>query len=288
MSVARVAPWAGTRAAPRHLAAALTVVGFLAAYLPVLVHAITGWIDYSSLSFGFFGPPVAALVIYLRRSDLAESQGAGTGRGLPLLLLGLAILLAGQLTGVNAVMGASLLPTVTGAAAYLWGFRSARVLLPATALLSAVLSVYIGFLNTLGFALQLLTAEGAAWTATAFGVVVRRSGVDLFTGGAHFVVAQPCSGMDSLLALAFLGAALACVVRASAGSTIVLVTAAVPVALASNVARVSLVVLGAAHGVNLENGAAHAALSALAFLVAVGVFIPLVGWLGCLPRLRAA
>lgn len=274
---------------PAALAPPAVAAAFAITYLPVLVHAVGVWWTYPPLSFGFFGPPAAALMVFARRRRLAAAAGPGTAWGLALLGAGLLALLAGRVASVNAVIGLSLLPTALGAAAYVYGFQVARLLQAPVAVLTATLSVYLGFLNSLGFALQQVTAWGAAALAAAGGAPVRRSGVDLFVGSSHFVVAQPCSGMDSLLALLFLGFVTAAFANAPWTSRLLLFAAAIPIALATNVVRVTVVLLtSAAQGINLEAGLSHQLLSAGVFLVAALIFLSLGVLLGCIPRLRAA
>jgi exosortase len=252
-------------------------LGIAALYVPVLAHAIDVWRLDQELSFGFLVPPAAAAVVWLRRRRLRSMLATGSSLGLIVLLAGLLLFVAGLRSGVHAIAGVSFLPTVLGAAAYLYGLPVARMLAPPAALLSAALSLYRGLLSPLGFALQDLTARGSATLASVWGVPVRRSGVDLFVGDVHFVVAQSCSGMDSLLALLCLGLLVVALASASWPQRMLLLALVVPVVLAANVLRVATVLLlsepfGAAAG----EGLPHQALSATVLLIA-----SLVLWFAC-------
>src|SRR5262249_26420420 len=135
--------------------------------------------------------------------------GRGATVGLVPLLGGLLLLLAGSRSGVHAVAGAAFLPTVLGTIIYLYGIDAARVVAFPMALLTASLCLYRGLLSSVGFALQEVTARGSAGLAGLLGAPVHRSGVDLFVDRFHFVVAEACSGMSSLVALLCLGTLLA-------------------------------------------------------------------------------
>ncbi|HSS60063.1 MAG TPA: exosortase/archaeosortase family protein [Candidatus Limnocylindrales bacterium] len=263
------------------------VVGALfVLYVPVFGHALDVWGTNQELSFGYFGPPGAAVLIFLRRKELAAAAGDGTWLGVPVLVAGLLTLVAGRAMGVHAIAGLSLLPASLGAAAYLAGLRFARLLAFPILLLTATVSLYYGLLNSVGFWLQQNTAAGAAATANLVGTGVARSGVDLFVGNNHFVVAEVCSGMSSLLALLFLGLIVAAFVTQSWPVRLLLLGSALPIVLLTNILRVTLVLVTAGTtGSNLESGAAHSLLSAGMFLCAGMLFAMTALGLRRLPRL---
>lgn len=254
-----------------------------------MAHAAGVWRLDQELSFGFLVLPAAAGVVWLRRRRLrAAAARPGTRLGLPVLIAGLLLYEIGLRTDVHAVAGASFLPTVLGATAYLHGVPAAAVLAPSTALVTATLSLYRGLLAPLGFALQDLTARGSAILATTWGVPVRRQGVDLFVGGTHFVVAQSCSGMDSLLALLCLGGLVVALAGAGWPRRVLLLALVVPVVLVANVLRVTVVLaLALRFGAAAGEGLPHEALSAAVFLVASLLLWFLCVALRCQPRFDA-
>jgi len=254
------------------VAAAATVL-----YLPVLVHAVGVWSVDQELSFGFVVPPAAAGLVWLRWRPLRASLAPGSALGLPLLVGGLLLFVAGLRSGVHAVAGASFLPVALGAAAYLYGVGAARILAAPAALVSAALSLYRGLLAPLGFALQEVTARGSAALASFAGVPVHGSGVDLFVGSVHFVVAESCSGMDSLLALLCLGFLVVALASAGWPRRALLLALVLPVVLVANILRVTAVLaLSLPFGTAAAEGVPHESLSAAVFLLA-----GLILWLAC-------
>jgi exosortase len=242
-----------------------------------MVHAIGVWRLDQELSFGFLVPPAAAGVVWLRRRQLRWALGQGSRIGMVVLAGGLLLFLVGLRSGVHAVAGASFVPTALGAAAYLSGLSAARLLAAPVALVGAAFSLYRGLLAPVGFALQDLTARGSAGLAAAWGVPVRRSGVDLFVGDVHFVVAQSCSGMDSLLALLCLGCLVVALASAAWPRRLLLLALVIPVVLIANVLRVAVVlVLSLPLGTAAGEGLTHEALSAAVFISA-----SLVLWFAC-------
>ena len=154
---------------------------------------------------------------------------------------------------------------------------AARILAAPVALVSAALSLYRGLLAPLGFALQEVTARGSAALASFAGVPVRGSGVDLFVGEVHFVVAQSCSGMDSLLALLCLGFIVVALASTGWPRRALLLALVLPVVLVTNILRVTAVLaLSLPFGTAAAGGLPHETLSAAVFLLA-----GLVLWLAC-------
>lgn len=276
----------GARLGAVSAAVLVTAAGLV--YLPVVAHAMDVWRSDQELSFGFLLPPVAAVLLAARWRALAAARSAGHVAGLPVLVGGLLLLLAATRSGVHAPAGASLLPVAAGAAAFLYGLAVARLVLFPAAVLAAGLSLFRGLLGSLGFALQQLTAQAAAGSASLLGVPVRRVGVDLFTGNLHLVVAEACSGMDSLLALLCLGALFAGLAHASLTRRAALIGLVLPIVLAANVLRVTLVlVLSRPLGLAIAQGLLHELLSASLFVFATLLFALAGLALRCVPTLPA-
>jgi exosortase len=227
-------------------------------------------------------------MLALRWPALVAAAGPGHAGGLPLLAAGLAVLVAGTRTGVHALAGASLLPVALGTLAYLHGAGVARLAAPAVAIVAGGLSLYRGLLAPLGFALQQVTAQASAAAVGAAGVPVRRSGVDLFTSDAHLVVAQACSGLDSLLALLCLGAVFVGLVRATLARRLLLMGLVLPIVLVANVLRVTLVLLlSQPFGRAVAQGVLHDLLSASLFVAATLLFLAAGLALRCVPSFAA-
>jgi exosortase len=260
----------------------------LALYLPVFAHAVTVWSTDQEFSFAFLVPPIALGLLWLRRREIRAACGRGSNAGLLPLVGGLLMLVAGARSGVHAIGGASFAVTVLGAAAYVYGITAARALAFPVAFLTCGLVLFRGLLSSVGFGLQELTARYAASAAALVGLPVRRVGVDLFAGQFHFVVAEACSGLSSLLALLCLGTLIVGLAPLSLLRRIVLIALVVPIVLAANVIRVALVlVLARVFGLGVAHGFVHGFFSAALFLAALSLFLLVGSALGCYPRTTA-
>jgi exosortase len=268
--------------------AAATAAAIVFVYLPVFSHAVDVWRLDQEFSFGFLVPPVALGLVAWRWRELAAARSAGPAASLLALAAGMLLFLAGSRADVHALAAASFLPVVLSAVAYLYGLTAARLSALPVLLLTGALSLYRGLLSSIGFALQQLTAQAAAGAAVVLGVPVHRSGVDLFVGKVHLVVAEACSGMDSLLALLCLGLTFTGLVPAPLVRRAVLIALVLPIILAANVIRVTLVlVLSQPLGRAVAQGLLHELLSAFLFVAATVLFAVAGLALRCAPSLAA-
>ncbi|MGH7911001.1 MAG: exosortase/archaeosortase family protein [Candidatus Dormibacteraceae bacterium] len=272
------------------LPAAFLVVAVAVAVLPVVLHALDAWWSDSELSFGFAVPPIAAALAWLRRPR-ADAGGAGVGGswlGLLPLGLGLVLLLAGTRIGIHAIAALGVLPAGLGLAWLLGGRVWVRSLSIPLVLLTGALALFRGLLSPLGFALQQASATGAAAIAGTIGLPVTQVGVNLYAPHVHLVVAEACSGMDSLLALLCLGGVVAGLAPGSRWRRGLLLLFVLPVILIANVLRITLVLfLGGSLGALVEEGLGHAALSAILFGTSALLLLALAHLLECPPRLRS-
>lgn len=289
-NVSRWEPWVRRRlklSARTGWASAAAVV-LLLLYMPVFTHAMEVWATDQEFSFGFLAPPLTLALLWMRRGALRASLGSGSNLGLLVFVGGLLMLVASARIGVHTIGGASFAVTALGATAYLYGLSAARTLFFPAIYLTVGLSLYRGLLGSLGFVLQEVTARYAAISASIIGVPVQRVGVDLFAGHFHFVVAEACSGLSSLLALLSLGLLIVGLAQASLARRLLLISLVVPIVLVANIARVTLVVtLAQVFGAAVAEGFIHSLFSAVLFLVALGLLFIVGGALKCLPRISA-
>jgi len=260
------------------------VAGFLALYVPLFISlARTLWReeDYAH------GPIILAVALYLfwmegkKGTDhfLPYGGTAVPARGkkwsvpfFPFLVLlaGLALYIVGQSQNLPLFATASLIPVVAGA---IWAVEGRaglrRFAFPI--LFLAFLIPIPGFLVEMatGPLKQFVSAIVAA-LLSGLGYAVERSGVVLDMGGHEMLVADACSGMNSIVSLTALTLLYTHLTGPSKPRRwLVLLAAVVPIAIAANVVRVLLLVLVAYHlGDEAAQGAIHTAAGLVVFVVA--------------------
>jgi exosortase len=254
----RIVPWL-----------ALAIAGG-AVLLPAFAHALEVWATTEEFSFGFLIVPIVALLVWWRRDAFA---GPSRGVSLGLLIVGpaLVVYVVALRVGVNAVAGLAVIPILWGVVLYLRGARAARSLAFPIAYLAFGLGLYRGLLDSVGFALQGITADLAAVGSSAIGLDVHQDGLVLTSKAWAFVVAQPCSGMSSLVSLLALAALWVYLAGGSAFARSAVVLAVLPIVVLANGLRVTLVLAVASTlGVDAAIGFFHGASSLVLFAIAIG------------------
>jgi exosortase len=247
-------------------------LGLITALLvaPAFVHAGEVWSTTEEFSFGFLVPPISLGLLLWRRGSIRASVGVGSTSGLLLVLPSLATYLLAERTEIHALAGLAVPPLLIGIAAFLFGWRLARRVAFPLGFLAFGLGLFRGLLDSLGFALQAVTAVGAASLAQVMGVSVDRSGLVLSSDTFAFVVAEPCSGMSSLVSLLALASLWIYVVRGSIPARAAVVLSALPLVVVANSTRVALVLLIASwFGQDAALGFFHSLSSLLLFLLSV-------------------
>jgi len=249
---------------------------------PAVAHAVNVWSTTEEFSYGYLIVPVALAITWWRRRALRASIGQGANGGLVILGIALFGYLAAERLGIHAVAGVMVSPLLFGAAVYLWGWRAGRVLAFPIGFLIFGLAVFRGLLDSVGFALQGITAVGAASLAQGMGVPVVRDGLVLTSDRFAFIVADTCSGMSSLVSLLALAALWTYAARGALTSRAVVVLSVAPLTIAANSLRVALVLLVADHfGQASALGFFHGASSLVLFGLALSGLLVVSRLAGC-------
>lgn len=257
-------------------------LGILVLVAPALGHAVQVWSTTEEFSFGFLVPPVSALLLWWRRAAVRQSLGAGRSGGLLVVLPALAVYLLAERAQIHALAGASVPPLLIGVAVYLWGWRTGRELAFPIGFLIFGLALFRGLLDSVGFAMQGVTAVAAGALVQDLGVAVRRDGLVLASDNFAFIVAETCSGMSSLVSLLALAALWTYLTRGSAIARAAIIISTLPLVVVANSLRVALVLLVATwYGQDAAMGFFHNLSSLVLFGVALGGLILVSRAVGC-------
>ncbi|HYC36412.1 MAG TPA: exosortase B [Usitatibacter sp.] len=261
------------------------LAGLAALYVPTYIDLAAGlWRDDAYAH----GPIVVAVFGWLvwrsRAVLLDEGTWPAERAGAALLAFGLLLYLFGRTQSLAVFEVASHLPVVAGAILLVRGFPALRKL--------AFPVLFLAFLVPLpGFVLDFITvplkglvSQAVAPLLSGIGYPVEREGVVLWVGDHPMLVADACSGLNSLYSLFALGLLYSQLVgRRSVARTLLLLAAIVPIALAANILRVLVLVMITYHfGAEAADGWTHDVLGLLVFVAAL---IMLLGWDNLLRRL---
>jgi exosortase len=250
---------------------AVVLVAVAAALVaPAFVHAYEVWSTTEEFSFGFLIPPISVGLIVWRRAAIRRSVGRGANTGLLLALPSLAIYLLAHRIELHALGGLMVPPLLIGAIVYLVGWNTGREIAFPVAFLAFGLGVFRGLLDSVGFVLQEITAYGASLLAHGVGIPVIRDGLILSSDTFAFVVAEPCSGMSSLVSLLALGALWTHVAKGPLPARLVVIASILPLVVVANSTRVALVLVVASwFGQDAALGFFHSVSSLILFGMAL-------------------
>jgi len=241
--------------------------GLLFLYVPTFVGlARTLWREeeYSH------GPIILAVAIYLAWRARKAVGGGRRAVGGVVLAGGLLLYWIGQSQSLPLFATASIIPVVAGAALVMGGVPLLKSLAFALLFLAFLIPLPGFIVEAATGPLKQFVSAIVAGILSMMGYAVERAGVVIDMGGHQMLVADACSGMNSIVSLAALTLLYTHLTGpSSARRWIVLLASVIPIAIAANVLRVLALVLIAYHfGDEAAQGAVHTAAGLLVFIVA--------------------
>jgi exosortase len=240
------------------LGGAVLVAILVLTYREIFADLVRQWWDDPNYSHGFLVPVFSAYLVWERRSELAALPREGTWWGLPVLVLGVAALILGDVGAENFLTRSSLIVILAGLALLHLGMPIARVLAFPLAYLFFMVPLPAMVFYAIAFPLQGLAAENAAWTLDLLGVPVLLDGNVIRLSQITLGVTEACSGIRSLISLLALAVAWAYLMVPGVLGGALLVASAVPITVLANAGRVVATgLIGQTLGVQYATGFFH-------------------------------
>ncbi len=231
--------------------------------------------DGTDYSHGYLIPFVSLGVLWLRRNELAAARKYISGWGLAVVVLALVLHWLGAKAQQTRLSLFSLILLSWGVPFYFYGWQVAKQLIFPCAYL--IFCIPLNFLDTLSFPLRMFAAWASTGILNGVGIAAERSGSAIYSaagGGFSFDVADPCSGIRSLLAMTALTAVYAYLTQKTLLKKWILFVCAIPLAIIGNMARVATIALVAqAFGEQLALTLYHDYSGYVVFGVAIGCMV---------------
>lgn len=242
---------------------AVVLCGLLLLYVPVYLGLAQ---SYWQTDHGAHGPIILAVTLWLLsrvKDDLLQLRPDFSVAGLTLLLAGLACYAIGRAQSFPQMEVGSQIPVLLGCVLLL-AQRSAfaKTLFPVLFLLFLV-PVPTTVLDSILVPLKGLVSWTVEEILFRAGYPIARSGVMLAIGPYQLLIADACSGLNSMVALSGIGLLYVYIAgHTSRWINIVLVLAVLPVAFLANILRVMMLVLvtyyfGSGAGQNFHDHAGY-------------------------------
>ena len=213
----------------------VTIVGV---YLPIMPEIVHEWATFPSLSHGFAVPFIAAYLVWIRRLEIEQTPECPSWWGLPLTAFGLALYVAGGLGGEPFLARVTLPLTLLGAVILVCGRAVARPMAAGIAYLIFMIPLPWVTVADLTDRMRLFDATVTAGILPWVGVPVFQEGYLLHLPNMTLEVADVCSSIPAIASFLALAAAYGYVNRRPPLALAILVLAAVPFGVISNIIRI--------------------------------------------------
>ena len=244
-------------------------------YYSTFTELASEWMRDPDYSQGFLIPIISLYFIWQRRSEIGEKAVSPSTIGLPLIILGLALLVIGNLASESFTMRVSFLIVLTGISVFFLGWAHLKILLLPIGFLIFMIPIPSILMQQITFPMQLFASKVAEGSLRVMDLPVLREGNVIYLSHATLEVAEACSGIRSLMSLLALGVLFAFLTKDKFWQRAVLVLACFPIAIVVNSLRVSATgILANYYGIAAAEGFFHGFSGYVLFIVA---FIILLG-----------
>jgi exosortase len=247
----------------------------MACYAPILWGLARQWAAGEDMSHGFFVPMVAGFVAWQRRAEIAAVEASPSYWGLAIAAWGGVQMVLGTLAAQLFVARTAFLVSLVGAVLFLGGPRLLKILAFPLLLLTFMFPIPAIVYARVTLPLQLLASGMAETILSALGVPVLRDGNVLELASQRLSVVEACSGIRSLVSLGFLALVYGYFFDRRTWMRGVLLAATVPIAIAANAARVTLMGLMGGYRADLARGVPHLAEGWVLFATALALVVAL-------------
>lgn len=242
---------------------------FLILYAPTFSMFVYDWSHDDNYSHGFLVPLIAGYLVWTKRTQWQKLPARSSLWGLAVLLGGVSIYVVGTIGAEWFSKRSSLIIVLGGLILYLYGAEIFKSLLFPLSYLIFMVPIPAIIYKTVAFQLQLFVSKIAAHIIALVGIAVYRSGNIIEIASGPLAVEEACSGMRSIMALLALSSLFAYFLYRSKLKQAILFASALPIAIITNVIRVTTTAIGAHYfGRQVAEGALHESYGGVVFVIA--------------------
>ena len=217
----------------------LSLILFVALYLPIFPDMYHLWIENSNNSHGLLVPFISLFLIWKKRGKITWHEAKPSNIGLFVLIVSLLSYIVGYAGGVEVLPRLTIVSTLIGLVIFNVGLNIFSHLAFPLLFLAFVVPVPVSIVGLVSFPLQLIATKISAFIISNLSIPVLREGNMLYFANTSLEVAEACSGIRSLVAYLMLGVLFAYLMNSSMKRRFILVFSAVPLAFFSNLVRVT-------------------------------------------------
>lgn len=228
------------RQSPQYLLLGAVVL-LIIAFWGGLTELVIRWDKQEEYGHGYFIPAITLWFLWKRKEALIASWGSSSASGLLLVLMGIAMLIVGEISAIYILIQYGFLIALIGLVLVSGGFSLAKVsFAPILFLIFAIPLPY--FVDAqLSWKLQLLSSQIGVGILRFFGAPVFLEGNVIDLGLYKLQVVDACSGLRYLYPLLSIGALISYMYLGKLWQKIVIFLSTIPITIFMNSLRISVV-----------------------------------------------
>jgi exosortase len=206
---------------------------------PALAEMSNRW-QNPTYSHAYLVPVFSLVLLWLKRDELRAVPLRPSWWGVTVLVLGVALLAVGDRFFIRWLSGASLPILLAGAALVVGGTRLLGLVAPAVAFLIFMVPIPYRVETLMRAPLQRLATTTSTFFMQAIGLPAIQQGNVIDVNGNQIGVAEACSGLKMMITFVTLAVGMVMIIRRPWTDKLVILASAVPIAVISNVIRVTV------------------------------------------------
>ncbi|MDA3798745.1 MAG: exosortase/archaeosortase family protein [Kiritimatiellae bacterium] len=196
------------------------------------------------LSHCWLIPLVSVGIIFWRRKEFAKAKLEPCYWGLPLIILCLVFHWVGFRTQLTRISLLTIIGLLWSVPLFIYGKDVAKLLLFPCAYL--ILSIPLSFMNQITFPLRIFASTCSVSMLNGIGIAAVKQGTMIYSSageGFNFNVADPCSGLRSILAMVAIAAAYGNLTQKVQWKKWALFCFSLPMAIIGNISRILIIAI---------------------------------------------
>ena len=241
----------------------------LIAYASNLQWLWSRWMANPNYSHGPFIPLISLFIIFQNRESLKDTEISGSNQGIHILLGGVLLFIISLRAQVNFLMSYSMILVIVGILLFIYGKKFFLNLAFPVFYLFFMIPFWGAAISKLSNLLKIVSSTISYHIFKFFGYSILREGVILHLPNGSLEVADPCSGIRSLMSLLALGALIAYYSDGNKFKKCALLFLAIPIALVWNSFRVIFIgIILESKGILITQGYLHTLTGLFVFIFA--------------------
>ncbi|WP_246545480.1 exosortase A [Pelotalea chapellei] len=217
----------------------LLIILWCAAFAPLFPELVRDWIANSDNSHAFLVPFISLFLVWQQRELLHETPTVSSPFGGALLAASLLTYVVSSAGGLAFPARLAMVASLSGLAWFCLGGKKVRLLAFPLGILLFMVPIPYSLLSLVSGRLQLMATHISEKLISQCAIPVYREGNMLYFVQTQLEVAEACSGIRSIVSLTMISLVFCFMSRKGWWRKISLILAAIPIAIAANIVRVT-------------------------------------------------